>query len=133
MCPHESHILEFIFQFIQFFINLKRTFFSIKYIFVKLCFYINDVICIKFYRSLHKTKFENSTVFINFCYQIIHTFFYSICKVIFQQKTACFHLISIQCVIHVCRHKYNRKFWVFFFDPHSCFQPIHPLHIDIQK
>ena len=23
--------------------------------------------------------------------------------------------------------------WIFFFNPHSCFQPIHPLHIDVQK
>ena len=75
----------------------------------------------------------NEVVPREYCGMNADTFFYSICKVIFQQKTACFHLISIQCVIHVCRHQHNWKFWIFFFNPHSCFQPIHPLHIDVQK
>ena len=46
--PHKPHILQFIFQFIQFFINLKCALFCVKYIFMPLCFYINDVVYMKF-------------------------------------------------------------------------------------
>ena len=81
--PHKPHILQFIFQFIQFFINLKCALFCVKYIFMPLCFYLNDVVYMKFYYSLYEMKFKNFTVLFYFCNKVIHTFLYCICKIIF--------------------------------------------------